>query len=150
MRLYFIPPLQALVAAFIIWLLANSVTPMPIPLPGTAIAGAVLIAIGLGFDVLSAIRFMQHKTTVSPVNPERTEHLVTDGLYRFSRNPMYLGLFLILTGFALRQNHLLGLLVPFGFVIIITRLQIIPEEVVLRAKFGEAYDDYCNRVRRWI
>jgi protein-S-isoprenylcysteine O-methyltransferase Ste14 len=75
---------------------------------------------------------------------------VVDGLYRFTRNPMYLGMLCILLGFAIRFGNLMGLLAVAAFVASITITQIKPEERALGLIFGDAYRDYCRRVRRWI
>ena len=76
--------------------------------------------------------------------------MVTNGIYGFTRNPMYLGLALILLGLAVFLASPWALLGPVGFVAFITRFQIRPEERALQARFGAAYTAYCARVRRWV
>ena len=95
------------------------------------------------------LRFRRQGTTVTPLHPEQASALVTGGLYRFSRNPMYLGLLCWTMALAC---YLGGLLVWLGPLLLwgwLSRWQIVPEERALRARFGDGYADYCRRVRRW-
>lgn len=100
---------------------------------------------------LLAIReFRKARTTVDPVHIERASTLVTGGIFSLTRNPMYLGLTLVLTGFGVWLTAPWSLIGPILFVAFITRFQIIPEERTMRSLFRDAYDDYCRRTRRWI
>ncbi|PKL79423.1 MAG: isoprenylcysteine carboxylmethyltransferase family protein [Candidatus Melainabacteria bacterium HGW-Melainabacteria-1] len=112
--------------------------------------GLPLIATGLGLDVHALLNFRRHHTTPNPFHPERASHLVNQGAYRYSRNPMYLGMALILSGWSLIRGSLSGLLVVPAFVWTLTQLQIIPEEQELARKFGEPYLAYRKQVRRWL
>ena len=104
-------------------------------------------------EVLGAagvLAFLRARTTIHPHRPAHASALVTTGLYRYSRNPMYLALLLVLAGWAVAlANGLAFLLLP-GFVLSLDRLQIRPEERILRAKFGAAYEAYARSVRRWL
>lgn len=91
------------------------------------------------------VRFRQAQTTVNPMEPEKATSLVTDGVFRISRNPMYLGLLLLLTGWALWLGTASPWFVPPLFVIAISVAQIVPEEL-----FGERYRAYRQSVARWI
>ena len=113
------------------------------------IAGAVAFT-GFAIDVSALIAFRRDRTTVNPMKPEATSALVTSGPYRFSRNPMYLGLTLILTAWALWLGNPWNAILIALFVAIVTRWQIMPEERAIAAKFGADFDDYRSRVRRWI
>ena len=104
-----------------------------------------LIVAGLGFWA-----FRQAKTTVSPVTPEAASSLVTDGVYSYTRNPMYFGLTTVLVGWAVWLSVPWIFLGPVAFMLFITRFQIIPEERVMSSKFGRDYDEYRKRVRRWL
>jgi protein-S-isoprenylcysteine O-methyltransferase Ste14 len=75
---------------------------------------------------------------------------VDSGIYRFTRNPMYLGMLLVLTAGAVYLGNLAAFAVLPVFVVCMNRLQICPEERFMQEKFGEAYRDYTARVRRWI
>ncbi|RQM78688.1 isoprenylcysteine carboxylmethyltransferase family protein [Aeromonas jandaei] len=110
---------------------------------------ALLFAAGaiMGFGAL--FRFRHHKTTVSPTRPHETRHLVTGGVYRISRNPMYLGLFCWLAAWGCYLGGVWVCAGPALLALWLTRFQIMPEERLLRARFGEEYARYCQQVRRW-
>ena len=94
--------------------------------------------------------FIRAKTTVNPLRAERATSLVVTGLYRVSRNPMYLGLITLLIGWALLLGSLGPLFLIFGFERVMVFAQIRPEEAALAAKFGNEYANYANRVHRWL
>jgi len=106
------------------------------------------VGLGLGLNAIGA--FKARQTTLNPVHPERASQFVTAGAYRFSRNPMYLGMALMLSGWSLLWTSLGGLLVVPAFVAVLTRLQIIPEEEQLKKTFGAPYQAYLQQVRRWL
>ena len=113
------------------------------------LAALVFIVGGLfGFPAFKA--FARANTTINPVNIDRASALVTGGIYRITRNPMYVGLTLLTLTVALGLGNHWFFLGPLVFVLFITRFQILPEERVMRAKFGAEYEDYRKRVRRWI
>ena len=112
--------------------------------------GGIAIALGALVGVQGARAFWRNKTTISPVDLESTSSLVTSGVFRFSRNPMYVGFAAMLVGWAVCLAAPWALVGPVAFVLFINRFQIIPEERVMRDKFGQAYDDYQAQVRRWI
>ena len=94
--------------------------------------------------------FKRARTTINPFRPENSTVLVTSGIFRITRNPMYVGLTLVLLGWAAFLSSGWGLLGPVVFALYINCFQIAPEERVLSAKFGEAYTRYTARVRRWL
>ena len=112
--------------------------------------GVLPIAAGLALDMASILLFQRAGTTVSPMNPGKTSMLVVDGVFRFSRNPMYLGLVLQLLGCALWFGTASSFLIPPLFVMILTAWQIQPEESALREKFGDAYLRYQSQTPRWL
>lgn len=112
--------------------------------------GLPLLGLGLSLDLFALRRFHQHKTTVNPMRPEKAANLVSEGPYRFTRNPMYLGMALLLSGWSIMRTSLSGLLVVPAFVWTITQVQIKPEEKILSEKFGEPYLAYLKQVRRWL
>ncbi|MBW7833142.1 MAG: isoprenylcysteine carboxylmethyltransferase family protein [Simplicispira suum] len=115
------------------------------------LAGALALAVlGACLDVAGIWVFRQAKTTVNPMAPERSAKLVVRGVYRITRNPMYLGLVLILLGLALYLAAPWALLGPLAFAAYITRFQIVPEERAMAARFGADYAAYCAAVRRWL
>jgi protein-S-isoprenylcysteine O-methyltransferase Ste14 len=111
---------------------------------------AALVAAGLAFSLLGIMAFRASRTTVNPLNPERASALVTGGVYRITRNPMYVGMAFVLLAWAVNLASVLPFLGVVVFVLYITRLQIVPEERVLKDLFGDAYSRYAARVRRWL
>lgn len=117
---------------------------------GLQILAALFVIAGLMVELISVSLFFKSKTTVNPLKPEKSQALVTSGLYRFSRNPMYLGMLLMLTGLTLWLGNPIGVLPLIIFVAYITTFQIKPEEAVLQRIFGTAYSHYQDSVRRWL
>ena len=110
--------------------------------------GLLVIGIGIIIVVVPARAFETHATTIKPF--EESDALVTDGFYRITRNPMYLGMAITLAGIAILFGTLAAFLpVPF-FMIVIHRRFILKEEAMLAVKFGDQFREYCNSVRRWI
>lgn len=114
---------------------------------GQAIGG-VIIVIGLALLVIANGLFTQAGTNVIPFREATT--LVTTGIYRLTRNPMYLGMLAVLFGCAITVGAATALAVPVIFAVIIQSRFILAEEAMLRATFGAEYEDYCARVRRWL
>ncbi len=112
--------------------------------------GTALTVGGLSIILISVAAFFRERTTINPLDPTQAQALVTTGLYRFTRNPMYLGLAVMLCGGAFLLSNFAAFVAPSIFVVAMTILQIKPEETALREKFGTAYDAYCERTRRWI
>lgn len=144
------PPIIGLLFGLAMWGLARGAPDYAGAFPGQLWAAALIAGAGLAIDLVSIGAFFKRKTTVNPLTPAKTNALVIDGLYRFSRNPMYLGLLMILAGWALYLGNILNVALLGLFVWAINELQIKPEEKALREKFGADYDAYCKRVRRWI
>lgn len=146
-----IPPL-ALAAAFAAAIALASVhAPLAgLPFPGHRFAAAILAIAGLAIALAGVVQFRRARTTVNPASPERTSAIVTSGLYRWSRNPMYLGMTLILLGIAVWAATLVGYLLVAVFCAYLTRFQIVPEERALITSFGPEFERYMATVRRWI
>lgn len=113
--------------------------------------------VGVALSQLSALialvalgTMWRSRTTINPMQPQRASRLVTGGIFRWSRNPMYLSLLLLLSAYALRIDAMAAWLGPLAFWAYVTRFQILPEERVLADKFGTLYLDYRRRTRRWI
>lgn len=94
--------------------------------------------------------FWKARTTINPIKPDRASVLVTHGIYRFTRNPMYLSLLLLLVAYAGELGSWVAFAGPAAYVAYITRFQIVPEERILASKFGDEFAAYKRRVRRWI
>ena len=143
------PPIVGLLFALLIWWLA-SLTPSLIPGQLGLIPGVILLITGIGFAISGGISFHRAKTTVNPLKPETASSLVTSGVYRYTRNPMYLGLAIILLAWTLYLGAPAGLLGVVGFMAYIQRFQIIPEELAMAELFGDQFSDYRTEVRRWL
>ena len=116
----------------------------------TDIISIVILFIGIIFIISAVIQFVDRKTTVNPTKPHKTTILVITGTYKITRNPMYLGMLLIIISFAFYKTSIISLiLIPF-FIFYINKFQIEPEEYEMRKKFGKEYEDYCKKVDRWI
>lgn len=113
------------------------------------LAGLVM-AFGVVLNLLPKLAFRRVGTTVNPLRPATSSVLVTHGVYRYTRNPMYLGQATVLAGAMLYLQNLTALLAVPLFVLYISRWQIMPEERALSARFPEAYAAFCQRVRRWL
>ena len=120
-----------------------------IPEPWRRLGWGVM-AIALPAPIAAFIQFRRAHTTVNPHKPEATTELVTSGVYAWTRNPMYLGLAILLLGWAIRLGTLSPLAGPLLFIPLIQQLQIVPEENAMRLKFGSVYQEYHRGVNRWL
>lgn len=150
MKLRIPPPVVAFVSALIMWLLTDQFPAAKVAVPYGAYIGGIFIAVGVTIDLVSVLAFLKAKTTVTPLKPEKASQLVTSGFYRFSRNPMYLGMLFILVGVAIWFGSLANIVILASFVAYITAFQIKPEETRLEQLFGADYRDYRQQVRRWL
>jgi protein-S-isoprenylcysteine O-methyltransferase Ste14 len=144
------PPAALLVIAGAMWAVSLAGLSLGLRDPIRIVVAGTIALIGASIDLFSAISFRRAKTTVNPMKPEKTSALVTSGAYRFSRNPMYVGLVFLLVAWAVFLSSAWALAGPLVFVLYINRFQIAPEERVLTATFGTAYSAYKSSVRRWL
>mgnify|MGYP001227213303 FL=1 len=110
----------------------------------------VLFLFGFGILFTAARSFKEHNTTINPIKIETASSLVVSGIFNYSRNPMYLGMALILLGLSLKFNLIGGLIFTTLFILFITNFQIKPEEKAMQKIFGEEFLSYKNKVRRWL
>jgi protein-S-isoprenylcysteine O-methyltransferase Ste14 len=144
------PPVVALLVALGMWAISRAGAPPAISL-GLRLGCALAIALGGGAIAIAGERaFHRARTTVNPMKPQAASSLVTTGVFRMTRNPMYLGLLSVLLAWAVFLCSAWALAGPPAFVLYISRFQIAPEERVLAAKFGETYCAYTEKVRRWL
>lgn len=146
-----VPPVALfVVCALLMWAVAAWLPSWRITLPGRTVV-AVLLLLAAGAIGIAGVRaFGRARTTVNPLQPEKASALVTSGIYRRTRNPMYVALAIALLGWALWLQHPLALLGVAAFVAWIDRFQIAPEERALHALFGTEFERYCGEVRRWL
>jgi len=112
---------------------------------------ALLIAFsGVMFALLGVYQFRKQGTTVDPRIPEKSTSLVTSGVYQFSRNPMYVGMLLMLVGWGIYLGNIASFIMLPVFILYMNRFQIMPEETFMAEKFGSAYQQYKKSVRRWL
>lgn len=146
-----VPPLAlVIVVATLMVVLAEMVPSADFSVPAQPLPAVVVGVLGAAAAVAGIVFFRRHKTTVNPFTPNETSSLVVSGIYRFTRNPMYLGFLLVLAGWSLYlANWVAALLLP-AFVVYMNRFQIHPEERALREKFGQSFIEYESTVRRWL
>ena len=146
-----IPPV-VLVAlfAFAMWLLAQLVPPVALPSVWGVILAVGFAATGVGVALSGVLAFRRANTTVDPRVPQQSSSLVIRGIYRYSRNPMYVGFLLLLIAWAFYLMSAAAFALLPLFVLYINRFQIAPEERFLLLKFGAEYQAYSQQVRRWL
>lgn len=139
-----------LLVAAAMWLISLVTEPLEMSAMIRVAAAITIALVGVGLCVAGAISFKRARTTVNPMKPETASSLVTGGIYRITRNPMYVGFLLALIAWAIFLATAWALAGPLVFVIYLNRFQIGPEEKALSAMFGTAYSDYMAKVRRWL
>jgi len=144
------PPAALLIGTASIWGLSEWLPATGFDMPAQAWLAGLLFAAGLGLMIAAAGSLQKAHTTINPIWPDHAKHLVTSGIYRYSRNPIYVGDALILTGMVFWFGNWLGMVIVGLFVIFIDRVQIRAEEAALHRLFGEGYQNYIARVRRWL
>ena len=148
------PPVVALCLALLMWLAAppalQFTAPFELPFGLRASLAVALAVIGQGISIAGIVSFRRARTTINPLKPAAASALVRSGVFRFTRNPMYLGLLLALVGWAVWLWSPAALLFLPVFVLYIDRFQIGPEERVLATLFGAEYAAYRGSVRKWV
>ena len=144
------PPLVAVFLGILMWLTPGLPGSPAIPLDLRLGVALALLCLGLSIAVSGVVAFRRARTTLNPIKASSASTLVSSGVYRFTRNPMYLGLSLALFAWAVLLSNPLALLLLPVYVLYINRFQIIPEERVLASLFGTEYSAYRGRVRRWL
>lgn len=144
------PPLVAVLFVVAMWACARWLRLLDLSFPGQSLATGLLVGAGLGVIAFAIAQFARARTTIDPLHPAAASKLVSGGVFRLTRNPMYLGMALVLAGLAVRLGDGGSALLVAGFVAWITRFQIAPEERAMRANFGDQFEAYAARVRRWI
>jgi len=144
------PPIVALLIAAAMWGISLATPAAHLPANIRLVATIAIAFAGAATAIAGVVGVGRAKTTLNPLKPETTSSLVTSGVYRFTRNPMYLGLVLALLAWAAFLSSVWSLLGPLVFILYMTRFQIVPEERALSGIFGAAYSEYQAKVRRWL
>jgi protein-S-isoprenylcysteine O-methyltransferase Ste14 len=144
------PPVVGVAVGLVMWLAAVALPALDFDLPAPGAAALALAAVGLAIGATAFLQFRKAKTTVNPLNPEASTALVVVGIYRLTRNPMYLGMLVILIAWALWLSNLAAVVLLPLFVAYLNRFQIVPEERALQARFGAGFERYRESVRRWL
>lgn len=144
------PPLVALICGVFMWFVSDG---LQNPLEFGFVRVSALLAIcviAAYFSISGLLAFRAARTTVNPLKPETASALVQSGVYRVSRNPMYVGFALLLLAWCLYLGSLLSFIGVLSFVFFIDRFQVLPEERAMHSLFGAEFDEYAKKVRRWF
>lgn len=144
------PPLIMLITGLIMWLVARLFPLVSFDWIRSPLLSTLLVLLGLVVGLSGIASFVRSKTTANPKQPSETSKLVRTGVYRYSRNPMYLGMLCFLISWGIYLSNILSIVCITIYIAYITRFQIMPEERVLHEKFQEDFISYKNKVRRWL
>jgi protein-S-isoprenylcysteine O-methyltransferase Ste14 len=144
------PPIVAAIFALAMWATGIYTPRIETNDLARSIVASMLLLVGASFSIAGVISFKKAKTTINPLKPETASSLVSSGIYRVSRNPMYVGVAVLLVAWAVYLASPFALLGVIGFVLYVDRFQIQPEERSLALLFGEEFANYRSQVRRWL
>ena len=144
-----IPP-TILTLLFLIFNYILSFNSLKIDIPNRYFFTTLLLILGFYIIIRSSRLFAQAKTSIDPLRPFKSTSLITNDIYRYSRNPMYFGYLLIILSSSVYLGNVMSIIIIPLFIFTINFLQIIPEEEALKDLFGPTYDEYLSKVRRWI
>ena len=119
-------------------------------LPNQDLTSIIIFLIGMLILINPIFKFIKSKTTIDPIKFKKVNKLITSGIYKYSRNPMYLGLLMIIISTSIFYLNIFSITTPFFFYFWINRFQIKREEIFLTEKFGKEYLLYMTKTRRWI
>jgi protein-S-isoprenylcysteine O-methyltransferase Ste14 len=144
------PPVVTATAALLMWLIAIPFPSLDLDLPARSAVGGIFVVLGLVMGAAALFGFRKANTTINPMTPDASTALVVQGVYRLTRNPMYLALLAILIGWGYVVANVAALAMLPLFMLYLDRFQIGPEERALQARFGADYERYRGSVRRWL
>ena len=142
------PPIVTLIFAALIYF--SSEWSPSIVFRGQNLISLFLMTVGLIVLLIAISAFIKLKTTINPLKPEAASSLVTTGIFRISRNPMYLGMLLLIISLWIKTGAVLGFILVAGFIAYLNYFQILPEERAMKGLFSGKYKTYCQQVRRWL
>ncbi len=144
------PPIVMVLAGAIGWLASRCLPALSLPLPFNKVLVISLATAGIALNLLPKLAFARVSTTVNPLRPASSTCLVTSGIYRYTRNPMYLGHSVILLAWAVFLHNAAAFSTVPVFMLYISRFQIQPEEKHLAVRFPGAYAAFRQRTPRWL
>jgi protein-S-isoprenylcysteine O-methyltransferase Ste14 len=144
------PPIVAFASAVLAWAISQLTPALDLDGHFKNAFAAFFVLLGVALVLWALVAFRAARTTVNPLAPSRSNVVVRIGPYRFTRNPMYLGMALLLVAWCIFLGNALALVSVILFNMYITKFQIAPEERALLAKFGVPYAAYLADVRRWL
>lgn len=144
------PPVVTALFALLMWLIGSAFPLFDFDFGPRGVAAAALVVVALVIGGAAVMDFRRVKTTINPLTPQASSALVVRGVYRWTRNPMYLAMLLVLIGWACILSNWAALAMLPLFVVTLNRLQIKPEERALHARFGAEFENYQRKVRRWL
>ncbi len=150
MKLRIPPVVQTILFGTLSWLIAQNFPVADISYPVLKYLAIGLFLFGTAILLQAVLTFARQNTTVNPLEPEKADKLVLSGLYRYTRNPMYLGLAAILFALAFVLQNVAALAGPILFWLGVHNYVLLYEEPHLEREFGESYLDYKTRVSRWL
>ena len=150
MKIKIPPPIVMLIFALGLYGLATYLPVGDFEFFGQEFLTYLMVIIGVLVSSIALIQFQKQRTTVDPLHPEKANKLVTSGIFRFTRNPMYLAMLLFLIAFALKLGNAFNTLLLAGFVYYMNHFQIRYEEEALLKNFGKEYKLYVKATRRWF
>jgi protein-S-isoprenylcysteine O-methyltransferase Ste14 len=142
------PPIVTLIFAALIYF--SSEWSPSIVFRGQNLISLFLMTVGFIVLLIAISAFIKLKTTINPLKPEAASSLVTTGIFRISRNPMYLGMLLLIISLWIKTGAVLGFILVAGFIAYLNYFQILPEEQAMKGLFSDKYKTYCQQVRRWL
>lgn len=150
MKLKIPPPLVTLIFAILMYVLAKFLPIGYVDFFGRTYLAYALFILAMIVMAVSLGQFFVSKTTIDPLNPSKVSKLVVNGIYQYTRNPMYLSMLLILLAIAVYLSNAFNVLIAATFVSYMNKFQILSEEKALVKKFDKEYKQYCILVRRWF
>ena len=150
MKLKIPPALQTFIFGVSMWLIDKYMLIGSFAITNQKVIFKVIFLIGVMIAIIAVWKFKTAKTSSDPTNPSKATNLVTDGIYSYSRNPMYLAIAIVLFAWMIALGNILNIFILWLFIWYISKFQIKPEEAALTKLFGDDYIKYCSVVRRWI
>ena len=144
------PPVVLIVCLVLMWLISRETTSLVIDSEIKLLASSFMFFLGVSIAVAGIVSFRKAKTTVNPLKPEEATHLVVAGIFKYTRNPMYLGMLCVAIGMVFKLANLWAVVMVLAFYFYMNRFQITPEERAMQKLFGDQFASYTKRVRRWL